>query len=448
MLIVVPIDVVWDSNHNLIKNNNVTSCSYAINLGGASYNSIFDNYLYDNHVGTWIRMGSRYNIFGNNTFSKNDNGIWVHSAQHNKIETNNISKSLQDGISVENAVNITVENNNISLNNGWGISLFATSDSTILRNDISNPDIGIRVRDSSNNVIKGNNITLNEMGVSLNSSSNNKIVSNNISGNLYGINLTSSSSNSIYHNLIADSTYQAYDDRFDNYWDNGYPSGGNYWSDYSGVDNFKGPNQDIPGSDGIGDSPYVIDADSQDNYPLMEPFNDKTLENFTILNDGWNLISILLVQSEQNLKKVLEMIDGFYDAVQWYDITDPASPWRHNRIGKPFGNDLFQINETMGFWVHITNPGDTIFLYNGTQPTSNQTIALHPGWNQVGFPSLRSNNRTVGLNNLTFGQDVDCIQWYDASDKTWHFMGPDDYFVPGRGYRVHSKVEAIWEVPL
>jgi hypothetical protein len=66
----------------------------------------------------------------------------------------------------------------------------------------------------------------------------------------------------------------------------------------------------------------------------------------------------------------------------------------------------------------------------------------------VGYPSLSNHNRTTGLNNLTIDTHVDCIQWYDAGTKTWHFMGPDDYFVPGRGYWVHSKVDAEWEVPL
>jgi len=54
-----------------------------------------------------------------------------------------------------------------------------------------------------------------------------------------------------------------------NRWDGGYPGGGNYWSDYTGVDLFSGPLQDQPGSDGIGDTPYVVDADSADRYPRM-----------------------------------------------------------------------------------------------------------------------------------------------------------------------------------
>jgi hypothetical protein len=55
-----------------------------------------------------------------------------------------------------------------------------------------------------------------------------------------------------------------------NVWDDGYPSGGNYWSNYTGVDVKSGPNQDQPGSDGIGDSPHVIDANNKDNYPLTK----------------------------------------------------------------------------------------------------------------------------------------------------------------------------------
>ena len=57
-----------------------------------------------------------------------------------------------------------------------------------------------------------------------------------------------------------------------NFWDNGYPDGGNFWSDYNGSDIKSGVLQDVSGSDGIGDLPYRIfpKAKVSDNYPLMQ----------------------------------------------------------------------------------------------------------------------------------------------------------------------------------
>jgi hypothetical protein len=57
-------------------------------------------------------------------------------------------------------------------------------------------------------------------------------------------------------------------------WDNGYPSGGNYWSDYTGTDNYSGPSQNIPGSDGIGDVNYTIDANNAFNSLYLGFFHE------------------------------------------------------------------------------------------------------------------------------------------------------------------------------
>jgi parallel beta-helix repeat protein len=148
-----------------------------------------------------------------------------------------------------------------------GINLYESYNNTISGNEIANNGEGIWLSYSSDNSISGNNITNDYRGIWLaSSSSNNSISENSIeANNLYGVFLDSSSGNVIYHNDFVDNTQQVYIETlgYANVWDDGYPSGGNYWSDYNSTDS---------NGDGIGDTPYVIDANNQDNYPLVSPY--------------------------------------------------------------------------------------------------------------------------------------------------------------------------------
>jgi parallel beta-helix repeat protein len=396
-------------NNITIIGNNVSNNDHGIKPFVSTNISILDNFVCNNSYGIYPR--SSYNvIICNNSVSKNDYGINTVDCENvtindNRVFLNQGSYSWEGhGIRPSSCKNVTIKNNNVTANEGYGI-----------------------------NPVFSNNIT---------------IAKNIVSRNNYGIYVQSSQNILIYHNNILNNTNQAFDDSADvNSWDCGYPKGGNYWSDYSGIDLLKGPNQDILGSDGIGDTNYSIDSDSIDNYPLMDLFTSISFENYSTLVQGWNLISIPLIQENQDVETVLEMIEGYYDATQWFNPTDSTDPWKHNKVDKPYGNDLFELNETMGFWIHIINPKDTVFLYNGTPPTSNQTITLHPGWNMVGYPSLKNYNRTDGLNNLTFGNEVDAIWSYNASSQKWIKMSESDYFELRKGYYIHAKTECEWEVP-
>jgi parallel beta-helix repeat protein len=96
---------------------------------------------------------------------------------------------------------------------------------------------------------------------------------NSITNNDWGIWLGGSSNNSIYYNDFVNNRLQVYLYNLGvNAWDCSYPSGGNYWSDYNGSDLYSGPYQNETGYDWIGDSPYVIDQNNIDRYPLMHPF--------------------------------------------------------------------------------------------------------------------------------------------------------------------------------
>ncbi|UCG70381.1 MAG: right-handed parallel beta-helix repeat-containing protein, partial [Thermoplasmata archaeon] len=494
-----------------IFNNNVSSNGYyGVKLNSCSKNIVENNIGANNWYGLLIQ-NSDDNIIANNSFSTNYwSGIWIHYSRNNTLRNNTLIqdgihftgdlleywnthdidtsntvsgkpvhywKNKMNGnvpsdagqVILANCTNVTVENQNLS-GGSAGIELGFSYENTINNNSISSNDKGILLYKSRNNKINDSLLSSNYQGIyfwysDYNSVTNSTISSsgcygiylsylgsniihanNVISNNVYGFYIMGSKYNLIYHNNIISNFQQAFANS-PNYWNASYPLGGNYWSDHSGVDNYKGPLQNIPGWDGIGDNAYTkIDGGKEDNYPLMEPY--KPNSNMTNLKKGWNLISMPLIQQEQNLTRVLGSIDGWYDAVRVYDSNDTNDPWKQTKIDKPFGNDLSELNETMGFWIHITQPGNTIFLYNGTQPTSNQTIPFHPGWNLVGYPSLTSYNRTEGLNNLTFGSEVDAIWTFNVATKMWKEIGGGDYFEVGRGYWIHANIECEWEVPL
>jgi parallel beta-helix repeat protein len=148
---------------------------------------------------------------------------------------------------------------------GTGIYLSRRSNVAIKNMQIRYFDDGIFLRGSSNNIYR-NSITNNDRGIYLFDSSGNNIYGNTIANNEDGVNFYRSSENIFYHNSLINNTVQVIVlDRRPNFWDDGYPSGGNYWSDYEE----RYPNATELDDSGIWDTPYVIDANNQDNYPLM-----------------------------------------------------------------------------------------------------------------------------------------------------------------------------------
>lgn len=115
-------------------------------------------------------------------------------------------------------------------------------------------------------------------GIAITSCSRIKVIRNKIISNMYGLlfKYTSSPDSHVYHNNIINNTYPACQKYtglpLNVTWDNGYPSGGNYWRNYNGTDFYSGLYQNESGSDGIGDTPFVIDAKNQDNFPLVDPY--------------------------------------------------------------------------------------------------------------------------------------------------------------------------------
>jgi hypothetical protein len=94
----------------------------------------------------------------------------------------------------------------------------------------------------------------------------------------------------IYHNNFIDNSDHVHIfGSYGNTWDAGYPSGGNFWSHYVDIDNYSGSYQNETGSDGIWDHPYVIDANNQDRYPLVNPWIMLT-DDFSTDSGMWRFV--------------------------------------------------------------------------------------------------------------------------------------------------------------
>jgi parallel beta-helix repeat protein len=438
-----------ESSDNTISRNNATNNYgefYLFNSNG----NIVENNSMSFSIGRGISIDSSSNgnfILNNTILSNDDDGIYVYWSDFNTIMQNDIISSINgDGIYLYWGDSNTIKNNNITRNIN-GIYLEASNNNNFVSNTISsNTNVAIFAQGSNGNVITDNTISSNDAtGINLGSCDNGAVTGNIVSMNDIGITLIGGSSGyRIYHNNIINNRVQAVEFGSFSQWDNGYPTGGNFWSDYDGLDLNSTPAQNVPPPDGLGDTPYVIDSDSQDDFPLMNPFG-----NYIFLREGWNLVSIPFIQTDTILSQVLSSIKGAYNAVQWLNATDPADPWKHNSTSKPSHlNDLENIDHTIGFWIHIIEPGGALFEYLGTKPSSNQSIILHSGWNMVGNPSLTNHNRTEGLNNLTFNVEVDAIWTFDAALQKWEEIGINDFFEPGRGYWIHATTKCEWEVPL
>jgi hypothetical protein len=174
-------------------------------------------------------------------------------------------------------------------------------------------------------------------------------------------------------------------------------------------------------------------------------FTVNTSNEFTIqLHEGWNLISVPLVQSNTSVESVLSSIGGKYDIVKFYNSTDMTDPWKTYAPSRPVSlSDLIEINHKMSLWVHITATGTTTLVLSGTAP-STTTIHLNPGWNFVSYPSLTAG---MTVNDAFTGTSWDRVETYDGNNPYLIAeMNGFEYMVPGQGYWVHVTSDCNWIV--
>ena len=282
-----------NSEYNTITRNMITNLSKGIYLNGWSYNVITENIVMNNsYYGilngkeVWPELPSNNVVISGNIVTNNRRGIGHILSDDGIISGNIVENNIDWGIFLWESDHNVLEGNFVANTSGTdfgiGIHIFDICYNNLVWDNIvtRNARFGIYVDMGAFNIISKNNVTDNGMGIKFVVSSCFNIINDNyIADNLVGIQVSETShSNRFYHNNLDHFRFNAYDYysgiHYQNYWNDSYPSGGNYWSDYTGSDNFSGPNQNISGADGIGDIPYdnILGGTSQDYYPLIEPY--------------------------------------------------------------------------------------------------------------------------------------------------------------------------------
>jgi len=324
-LVNVSDNVVWDAtiggiigyassnitiNHNLVDNCGLMG----IHLDGASNNcKIAENTVTNNLEGIFLEAGSARNRIEDNHLKGNNASVFLYKCDLNVLRRNNMTSDqynlivwgydlasfIQD-IDESNIVNkkalyyLTNHHDLLIDPSGYPnmgyLALVNCTNITVRDLNVTRNGDGILLAYSTNCSLT--NITLSENlgplrygGLTFHKSNNNKIFGNEICHNSYAMCLYYSDGNTFYHNSFLYNDKQVVSDLLApfsnqssgyfsvNVWDDGYPSGGNYWSDYNGTDLYTGPYQNDTGTDGIGDTRYVINANNQDNYPLIYPWS-------------------------------------------------------------------------------------------------------------------------------------------------------------------------------
>jgi parallel beta-helix repeat protein len=299
-------------------------------------------------------------------------------------------------IIVANCTGVIIENQYTLLNCSVGISLGFSSNITIQNNTIENNQEAMWLWFSNNNIMCNNVINYNGFGLRVYNSNNNVIRNNTFQNNSYGVYFFAGSSinNVIYHNSFLSNNYQATDET-NNAWHNGYPSGGNYWSDYTGIDNFYGPAQNIQGKDGIGDTNYSISGGTNvDNYPLMSPYTGQILGPdaavppyaLTYAPSGTNIpinASIVINWNETMNWTSVESAFGYSDGVLNY--TSANGTWLHsNATNTSTFTPAVRFKYDTKYWVAV-NCSATDIVGNPLDQNKNGTGGEWPGdalaWN-------------------------------------------------------------------
>jgi parallel beta-helix repeat protein len=269
--------------------NNISFCNITKNDHRGAFLGSSDNVIFNSNIinNSWdgVRItSSNNNVINSSIKSNGENGIYINYQSNNIINSEIINNTIH-GIAVESVSNILIDNCKILMNTN-GIDLYNPitqpyhTNVTIKNSNISRNYKGIdgfryNLCYIENCIIENNT----QQGIYLRYSKYNLVKYNLFKDNEYGFYADpGASNNDIFHNNFISNTIQAFSSNENNFFNQQYPIGGNYWGDYEDMwidefpilDQYSGVWQMSEGRDCIGDFEYDDGLSAlRDQYPFI-----------------------------------------------------------------------------------------------------------------------------------------------------------------------------------
>jgi len=359
-----------------VLGNTITNGDIGVRIEGGSDNTFSENTITNIQTyGVSLFGESNNNTFNGNTITNiRTYGVFSMNSKFNTFSANTIREIRETCVYLTDGSSNNYFSENTITNSATGVFLIYSSDNnTFFGNTIANSTYcGVTLR-SSNNIVSGNTMINNALGVYLDSMGN-EIYHNNF------INYNTPVS------IASETTFAR--------WDNGYPSGGNYWSDYTDVDGNSGPYQNITGvPDGIWDHPYVIMVDNVDRYPLTHEWHEAEQPLMTILSPEYKTYAVssgipLTFMVDRPADWIGYSLNGQANVTITGNATLPTLPDGHHYVAV-YANDTYGnmgTSNVVRFTVDITTPvadagadqevnEGTLVAFDGSASSDNIAIA-------------------------------------------------------------------------
>jgi len=213
-------------------------------------------------------------------------GIVLTNSSCNGLFGNTVSDNVR-GIDLWNSSGNTLSGNTVRSNDEGICISWYSSDNTLVDNTVTDGEKGVTLDfDSDYATLSGNIISDTHQGITLFHSLHCVMSRNTLVNNQHGMVLTDPAYEMIFHNNFLNNTVPAEVNLWCSphiTWHNGFPSGGNYWSDYR----TRYPSASEIDASGIWDTPYSIEGAKQsDPYPLVHP----VVEDRIVVPDDYSTI--------------------------------------------------------------------------------------------------------------------------------------------------------------